>query len=331
MSKGFNPQQVHQYDHLAGFAVSSPWALEPDMLAVVVSILSRRLAGQETALDVVALGNGQRRDLSPSPKGVGVLPLHGVIAPKANMFSDVSGGTTFQTATEQLREMVSKADIGTIVLDFDSPGGNVQGADEFAHEVLKARAVKPVIAQVNYRMCSAAYWVGSCATEIVTAPSGVVGAIGVYSLHNDLSKALADLGVKRTYLSKGKFKVEGNETEALTDSTKERWLAEMEIPYTKFINAVAHGRGVAPDAVRAGFGEGRAVQADEALRLGMVDRIATLDDTLTRLTGPAPADALVRAEAVVAQTPSEVDAAARLSEHAWQTDVGRRLLQLALS
>jgi len=322
---------LHNYDHLAAYAVTNPWALEPDMLAVVVSIVSRRLAGQDTAADVVALANAPKRDLLPAaPTGVAVLPMHGVIAPKMNMFSEISGGTTFQRATEQLREAVASKDVSAIVLDFDSPGGNVQGADEFAHEVLKARAVKPVIAQVNYRMCSAAYWVGACATEIVAAPSGVVGAIGVYSIHNDLSKALADLGVKRTYLSKGKFKVEGNETEPLSEDTKSRWLAELEVPYSKFVNAVAHGRGVSPAAVRAGFGEGRAVQADDALALGMVDKIGTLDDTLTRLTTPAAApSALVRAEAATSQTPPEVDEA-RATDRAWRTDVERQLLTLAV-
>jgi len=326
-------KQLHNYDHLASFAVTSPWALEPEMLAVVVDILTRRLAGEDTHLDVSALAP-PRRDLltGEQPKGVAVIPMHGVIAPKISMFSEMSGGTTFQQATQQLREAVASKDVGSIVLDWDSPGGNVQGADEFAHEMLKARAVKPVVSQVNYRMCSAAYWTGACATEIVASPSGVVGAIGVFSIHDDLSKALEHRGIKRTYLAKGKFKVDGNETAALSEDTKAHFLDEMEVPYTKFVNAVAHGRGVSPAAVRSGFGEGRAVQADKALELGMVDRIATLDDTVARLTSPAAAQpALVRADATDVQTPSEVDTAARISERAWRAGVERQLLTLAVS
>jgi len=323
-------KQLHNYDHLAAYAVTNPWALEPEMLAVVVAILSRRLAGDDTHPDVMALAQ-QKRHEQVVPKGIGVIPMYGVMAPKMNMFSEISGGTTYQQSTALLREAVNTKDISAIVLDWDSPGGNVQGADEFAHEVMKARAIKPVISQVNYRMCSAAYWIGACATEIVAAPSGVVGAIGVYSIHDDLSKALADKGVKRTYISKGKYKVDGNETEPLTDETKTRWLAELEVPYTKFINAVAHGRGVSASAVRAGFGEGRAVQADDALALGMVDRIATFDDTLTRLTSPATAQpALVRADVPASQTPFEVDEATR-AERTWRASVERQLLTLAVS
>lgn len=313
----------HSYDHLVGFALASPWAVEPEMLAVIASILGRRLAGHDTTAEVHALAN--RRELVASTAGVGVLPMHGVIAPRMNMFSEISGGTTFETATASLREMVAAKDVGTIVIDWDSPGGNVQGATEFAHEMLKARTVKPIISQVHHRMCSAAYWVGSCATEIVCSPSGVVGAVGVYSIHNDLSAALAELGIKRTYLSKGKYKVEGNETEALTDETRERFLAEMEKPYATFIKDVAAGRGVPVASVRAGFGEGRAVQADDALALGMVDRIGTLDDTVTRALCPSAPTAHP------SQRLSEVADGDRAASRAWDTDTARKLLQLTLS
>lgn len=324
-------KQPHTYDHLVGFAVTSPWAIEREMLAVIATILGRRLAGDDTGPDTIALAG--HRDIVTPPTGVAVLPMHGVIAPRMNMFSEISGGTTFEQATKDLRDAVAAKDVGTIVLDWDSPGGNVQGATEFAHEVLKARTVKPVISQVHHRMCSAAYWVGACATEIVCTPSGVVGSIGVYSIHNDLSDALKQLGVKRSYISKGKYKVDGNETEALSDETRERWLAEMEKPYAAFIKDVAAGRGVSAAAVRAGFGEGRAVQAEDALALGMVDRIATLDETLTRALSPAPSASLVRADASPAapsQTPSEADDSARVADRAWQTDTARRLLHLTL-
>lgn len=312
------------YDHLVGFALSSPWAVEREMLAIIASILSRHIAGDTNVQDVKALGN--RRELVAPTAGVGLLPMHGVIAPRMNMFSEMSGGTTFEAATRDLRALVDDKTVGTIVLDWDSPGGNVQGATEFAREMLKARTVKPVISQVHYRMCSAAYWVGACATEIVAAPSAVVGAVGVYSIHNDLSDALKALGVKRTYLSKGKHKVDGNETEPLTEETRARFLDEMEIPYAAFLKDVAAGRGVPVASVRAGFGEGRAVQADEALSLGMIDRIATLDETLTRVLSPTAQPA-----ATPSQRLSEVDDAARTAQRAWETATARKLLQLQLS
>jgi signal peptide peptidase SppA len=322
----------HTYDHLLAFAVSSPWALEPEMLAVVTSILSRRIAGEEA--DIVALVP-KKREGPAVTNGVAVLPMHGVFAPRANMLSNVSGGMTFEQATQDLREAVASNNVGTVVLDWDSPGGNVQGATEFAREMLKARAVKPVISQANHRMCSAAYWTGSCATEVVASPSSVVGALGVYTIHDDLSGALAQLGVKRSYLAKGRLKVDGNETEPLSDETKARWLDELDKPYGRMLKDVAAGRGVPIAAVRAGYGEGRAVQAEDALALGMIDRIGTLDDTIARaMTTTAPAPSLVHATGPetppTSQEPLEVTEAARAADRSWRTSIERQLLQLTL-
>jgi signal peptide peptidase SppA len=285
-----------------------PWAITKPMLGIVAGILARRMAGTEAADSQVVT-----RPVSgslPTGTGVAVIPIHGVIAPRMNLLSDISGGATFEEATSQLRDAVAAADVGTIVLDWDSPGGSVAGATEFAREVLRARAVKPVISQANYLMCSAAFWAGACATEVVAAPSAMVGSVGVYTIHEDLSKALDQLGVKLTYISAGKFKVDGNDAEPLSDTARAHMQSIVDAMYTRFVGDVALGRGLTPAAVANGYGQGEAVTADEALSLHMVDRIATLDDTVARaLTTPPSVTAAARARALsttaVLDTPQE--------------------------
>lgn len=321
--------KAHSYDHLVSFALTSPWALRPEIVAVIVDTLSRRLAGEEH-VDLVAL----RREQSPPPTaaGVAVIPLHGVIAPRMNLFSEISGGTTFEQATRDLHEAVASKDVGTIVLDWDSPGGNVFGCTEFAREVLKARATKPVISQVNFQMCSAAYWCGACATEIVASPSAVVGSIGVYSIHEDLSEALKARGIKRTYIAAGKHKVDGNSAEPLSDDARAHWKANVDTAYSQFIADVAKGRGVSEASLRAGYGEGRAVLADEAKQLGMVDRIASLSDTLDRVLSGASASPL-RAGGAAAELPSKEPSEAtdvHAAVRAFRRDMERQLLALTL-
>jgi ClpP class serine protease len=82
-----------------------------------------------------------------------------------NLLSEVSGGTTFEALTKQLQAAVADPDVKTIVFDVDSPGGNVAGASEFAREVLRARATKPIIVQAHHLLASAAYWPMAGATE----------------------------------------------------------------------------------------------------------------------------------------------------------------------
>ena len=323
----------NHFDHLIGFAVSNPWAITPEMLSVISGILTRRIAGEDTSVDIQALG---RRQAATVPKGSGValIPMHGVLAPRMNLFTEISGGTTFEQATRDLREAVDAKDVGTIVLDWDSPGGNAFGASDFAHEIMKARAVKPVISQVNHMMCSAAYWTGSCATEIVATRDAMVGSIGVYTMHNDLSAARAQLGIKRELLSVGKFKLEGNDNEPLSEEGRAYITALLEKTMTRMCADIAKGRGTTAAAVRAGYGEGRVVTADDALAAGMIDRIATLDETLSRALAPASGTSLTaRAEAAAAdgsQTPLEAADTQRLPDRTWNTDIERQLLALTL-
>ncbi len=275
----------HNYDHVVGFALSHPWAVMPEMLSVIAGILARRIAGVDVERAEIEAALVNRKNL-PQPRAgsVAIIPIYGVLAPRMNLMSEMSGGTTYEKLTGQLRAAVNEKSIKTIVLDIDSPGGSVAGSAEFATEVMRARAKKPIIAQAQYLMASAAYHIGAAATEIVAAPSARVGSIGTYSIHNDLSKALADLGVKRTYISAGEGKIDGNETEPLSDQALSRITAMVEDAYEPFVAGVVRGRGqgMTAEKVRKEW-KAHVYGAAEAKAIGMIDAIATLDETLARI------------------------------------------------
>lgn len=274
-----------QYNHVLAFALDHPWALTATMRAIVAGILAMRIAGAEDADPATMAALVNRKNLpQPTRGGVAVIPFYGVVAPRMNLFSEMSGGTTFDALTSQLQQAVANDAIKTIVFDCDSPGGNVAGATEFAAEVLKARAVKPIIAQAQHLMASAAFWPLACATQIVASPSAMVGSLGVFMLHNDISEALAQMGIKRSVISAGKFKAEGADGGPLTPEALAHIQALVDDTYGRMVADVATGRGVKPSAIRGGYGEGRLITAVQALDLGMIDRIATLDETIARVS-----------------------------------------------
>ena len=193
--------------HVLAFALEHPWALTPEMVALVAAIVARRIAGRPD--DHAWAQSLERRPLrAPSPTAVAVIPIHGVICPRMNMVSDISGGTSYEEATAFVRAAAADPNVGTIVLDLDTPGGSTAGVNGLARAILAARAQKPVIAQVEHRACSAGYWLAACASEICAAPLALVGSIGVYAMHENLEKALEQEGVQVTYISAGKYKVE---------------------------------------------------------------------------------------------------------------------------
>jgi signal peptide peptidase SppA len=154
--------------------------------------------------------------------------------------------------------------------------------DELSTEIFNARAQKKVVAVSNTLAASAAYYIASAAEEFIVTPSGEAGSIGVYAMHLDFSKQNDMTGVGVEYVSAGKYKVEGNPDQPLSDEARAAMQSRVNDYYNMFVKAVARNRNVKVDDVRNGFGEGRVVGAREAVKLGMADRIATLDQTLAR-------------------------------------------------
>jgi ClpP class serine protease len=130
---------------------------------------------------------------------------------------------------------------------------------------------------------AAAYWIASAADELVVTPSGQVGSIGVFAAHEDISKAAEMQGVKVTLISAGQYKTEGNPFEPLSAEARAAMQKDVNTFGDMFVNAVARNRGVGAYSVKAGFGQGRMVMAQDAVKASMADRVATLDETLARL------------------------------------------------
>lgn len=264
--------------------IETPWSILPDRLAVLDEIVMRHVSGEKLdAEEVQARIHGARRPADRRIASVAVLPLFGTIFPRANLMTDISGATSAERFGAQFAELVDNPEIGAIVLDVDSPGGQVGGIEELSRQIFDARGKKPVVAVANHLMASAAYWIGSAADEIVVTPSGEVGSIGVFAVHKDISGSLEKDGIKVSLISMGKYKIEGNPYEPLAEEARGAIQLRVSDYYDTFVKSVARNRGVKPDEVRNGFGEGRVVGSSQAVELGMADRIGTIDETIVRL------------------------------------------------
>ncbi len=216
---------------------------------------------------------------------VGVIPIRGSISHHEDMWSWLFGDTTVDSVSKALSDFAGDAAIKAIVLDIDSPGGSTNGITELAAEIRSLRATKPIVAVANGMAASAAYDIGASATTFYATPSALVGSIGVYMLHMDYSEYLAEAGIKPTFVSAGKYKVEGNDLEPLADEARAHLQSIVDAAYEQFISDVAKGRKVSEATVRKDFGEGRVVTARQAKAIGMVDGIATLDAVIRRAPG----------------------------------------------
>ena len=271
-----------KYSHILTEFFNTPWAILPEKLAVITRLLIAKSQGYVQASPD---GQAQNQRTSTQVGSVAVIPVYGVIAQRMDMFSEMSGGTSTDRLTKQIKSAISDTAVGAILLDIASPGGSVYGISEISDIIFKARGQKKITAIANSLSASAAYWIGSAAEDFVITPGGEAVSIGVLAAHTDISKLEENEGVKTTLISAGKFKVEGNPFEPLSDEAKVAIQGRIDEYYDMFVKSVARHRDVSPSDVRNGFAEGRVVGAKESGSLGMVDRIATFDDTLEKLVG----------------------------------------------
>lgn len=276
-----------RYQHVLRMVAEWPWAVMPATLDAILEVLTLRAEGRTFTDEEIQARIGAARP-SGGARNVGavaVLPLYGVIAPRMNAMTQMSGGTSAQQFGAAFRQAIESPDVSAVVLDVDSPGGSVFGVEELAATIREARGTKPIIAVANTLAASAAYWIASQADELIASPSSQVGSIGVLAVHVDTSAAEERAGIKTSYIATSKFKAEAAPGTPLTAEAREMMQKLAGGYHRAFVADVARGRGVSRAAVEEGFGEGRVVAARDAVKAGMVDGIGTLDQVIARLAG----------------------------------------------
>ncbi len=253
--------------------INAPWAILPDSLETLSSVLTPKATDQQIQ---AVFGN---RPAAPSVEGrVGLLPLMGVVTQRYPY------GANLEAFLNGFRAMMANPQVKDIILHIDSPGGSVYGTAEAAEEIYQARGTKHIVAVADSLAASAAYWIATAASEVVVTPGGEVGSIGVFSMHVDQSGLDAATGIKVSFISAGKFKVEGNPHEALGAEARDYEQSRVNDYYNQFVAAVAKHRGTTPFRVRSGFGEGRVVGAKQAVASNMADRVGTFRSTAFKLS-----------------------------------------------
>lgn len=289
-----------RYPHIASAFYNTPWFLTREKMTEVDAFLRQRLCGVRVKVSSEQLEGWRAAQQQAqaraqrAPGAIAVIPMYGVLMPRADAFDEMSGVTSVQNLARAFRAALAEPEVKTILFDVDSPGGSVFGIEEFSAEIFAARGRKRMVAVSNSQMASAAYYLASAVDEVVASPSSDTGSIGVISLHLDFSKAAELEGVKPTWITYGQFKAEGNELEPLGEEARAFWQQRVDEYGEMFVKAIARNRGITPKEVRENYGQGRSFGAKEAKQRGMVDRVASFDETLDRLG--AARTAAIRAE-----------------------------------
>ena len=266
--------------------LTAPWAIEPAKLLEIQAIYATHLRGDK--IDIEAVEKRLGRPLANEPKaydildGVAVLPIEGVIAKRANLFSQISGGVSTELVARDLKAALNDPAVHSIILSVDSPGGTVDGTETLAAAV--AGATKPIVTLASGTMASAAYWIGSAANAAyITDGTTIVGSIGVVATHTDISKAQEASGVKTTEIFAGQYKRIASNYAPLSKEGRQTMQDQVDYTYSLFVSAVAKHRGVSADVVLQDMADGRIFIGQQAIDAGLVDGVATLESLVQQL------------------------------------------------
>lgn len=212
--------------------------------------------------------------------GTAVVSLMGLMMRRAGPFARLFGITGTDSIRLAMQAALNDPDVENVVLRIDSPGGSVSGLDQLADTI--AQKTKPVIAVVEGVAASAAYYVASQADRILVGRTDLVGSIGTRMLLYDFSKAFENEGIKAIPIDTGEHKSAGAMGTEITEAQIAEFQKLVDFYFEDFVGIVAKGRRLSSTEVLK-VADGRMFPPSEAIALGLVDDVGTLQDVLGAL------------------------------------------------
>nr|GAT43701.1 serine peptidase [Mycena chlorophos] len=236
-----------------------PVAILPQKAEVVMAALADRFGIAKLFRangDAVALDSW---DMDDEPavyrpyevcQGIAIIPVTGTLVQKLGTMRPFSGMTGYDGIRANFSMALADKDVKGIVLDIDSPGGEVAGCFDLADDIYRARGEKPIRAILTENAYSAAYALASACDDIYVPRTGGTGSVGVICMHTDLSRALDQAGITVTIIHYGARKADGNDVSPLSKAALDRFQDDVDEMGELFVETVARNRGMKTKAVR---------------------------------------------------------------------------------
>ncbi|MBS7563539.1 signal peptide peptidase SppA [Mucilaginibacter sp. Bleaf8] len=170
--------------------------------------------------------------------------------------------------------------VKAIVLRVNSPGGSSLASDVIWREVSETKKVKPVIVSMGDYAASGGYYISCAADSIIAQPNTITGSIGIFAILPNMQNFLhGKLGLSFDGVKTGKYADLGDVSRPLT--TEERAILQNEVNhgYDDFTKAVASGRHKTQAYIN-NIGQGRVWTGEQALKIGLVDRLGSINDAI---------------------------------------------------
>lgn len=310
--------QWPSYQHVAARVLNQPLLLEPAYARVFFSALGERFGAtrlvdgvtgqaysgdemQRMAIGWGEDGGGRRMKSYRVESGIAVLPVTGTLVHKFGFMQPQSGMTGYDGIIARLNAAMDDPEVKGVLLDIDSPGGEVAGAFDTSDLIARMRDQKPIWSLANDTACSAGYLLASACSERLITQTGVVGSVGVVVAHRSIEKALEQAGVDITLIYSGSHKVDGNPYQALPEDVRADIQARVDDNRQMFAAKVAEYTGLPKKVVLST--EASVYEGDDAIKAGLAGQIVNYADAVSVMADAVKPKGVYMTTKATAQAP----------------------------
>jgi signal peptide peptidase SppA len=257
---------MNNYAHLATRLFNVPIAILPQKAEIVMAALADRFGIAQLFRDdgtALALSGGaasaflEMQEDGPAQykpydvaEGVARIPIEGTLVHKLGTLHPYSGMTGYDGIRALMSLALDDDDVRAIMLDIDSPGGEVSGCFDLVDAIYGARGHKPIWSVLTESAYSAGYAIASAADRVIVPRTGGTGSVGVICMHVDMSQALSKAGIDVTLIHYGARKADGNEFSPLAKDALARFQKDVNAMGEIFVKTVARNRALKTAEVR---------------------------------------------------------------------------------
>lgn len=224
---------------------------------------------------------------------IAVIPLRGLIS-----YSETGalGDSMVQDLNFAFEQAANDPEVKAVVLQVDSPGGEMTAGDAIYHNLTRLREKKPVVVYMTSLGASAAYYISCGASWIMANESTFTGSIGVIISTMYYENLFDKIGLKSVVFKSGAFKDMMSGSRPMTEEEKTYVQGMVMQAYDRFVGLVAKSRSLDEAALRSGVADGRVLSGTDALKARLVDQLGYEEDAFekARELGGAPGAKVVR-------------------------------------
>ena len=209
-------------------------------------------------------------------------------------------GNVGDTMVDDMRLALQQArdddHVRAVVLEIDSPGGEVTASDTIYNWVVKTRVKKPVIVYMDSLAASGGYYVACGGKYLMANETTITGSIGVIIQTLNYEQLFNKVGLASVVFKSGKFKDMLSGTRPVSPEEREYVQSFVMKTYDKFLGIVASERNLPAEALRNSVADGRILSGRDALDHKLIDAVGQIEDAFTKAKelGRAPGATVVK-------------------------------------